>query len=87
MSLARFIFKGSGVEEILNSRATRALLESPAEAVAARMRANAPVATGALAASITIEDDSTDRAVKRVVADVPYAMVVEADTGFASRAL
>lgn len=87
MSLAKFIFKGSGVEEILNSSATRALLDSPAEAVAARMRANAPVATGALAASIHVEDDTTDRAVKRVMADVPYAMVVEADTGFASRSI
>lgn len=87
MSLAKFIFKGSGVEEILNSRATRALLESPAEAVAARMRSNAPVLSGTLAGSIEVIDDTTDRAVKRVVADVPYAMVVEADTGFASRSI
>lgn len=87
MGLERFIFKGSGVKEILNSDATRALLEGPAEAAAARMRANAPVESGALAASIHVEDDTTDRAVKRVVADVPYAMVVEADTGFASRSI
>lgn len=85
MSLARFIFKGSGVDAILNSSETRAMLDGPASQIAAVMRANAPVATGALAASITVEDDTTDRAVKRVVANVPYAMVVEANTGFASR--
>jgi hypothetical protein len=87
MSLAKFIFKGSGVEEILNSSATRALLEGPAEQAASNMRANAPVVSGDLARSITIEDDNTDRVVKRVVANVPYAMVVEADTGFASRSI
>lgn len=87
MGLERFIFKGDGVEEILNSAATRALLQGPAEEIAARVRANAPVATGALVGSIRVEDDTTDRAVKRVVADVPYAMVVEANTGFASRSI
>ena len=85
--MAKFVFKGSGVKEILNSSATRSVLEGPAEDTAARMRSNAPVVSGTLAASIHVEDDTTDRAVKRVVADVDYAMVVEANTGFAARSL
>jgi hypothetical protein len=48
---------------------------------------SAPVASGAYRDSLHIETDHTDRMVKRVVADVDYALVVEANTGNLARAL
>lgn len=83
----RFTLKSQGIGELLTSPDTRSALGPVAEDIASAMRANAPVETGTLAASVRIEDDTTDRAVKRVVAGTPYAMVVEANTGFASRAV
>ena len=87
MSLARFIFKGSGVEEILNSSETRSMLTGKAGAVLSAARSSAPVSTGAYQGSLHIEQDTTDRAAVRVVADVPYAGVVEANTGNLARSL
>lgn len=52
-----------------------------------RAKASAPVDSGAYRDSIHIETVHTDRMVKRVVADVPYAMAVEADTGNLARSL
>lgn len=69
---------GGGVE---------AVLEAEAQQAAERARANAPVASGAYRDSIHVETDHTDRMVKRVVADVDYAMVVEANTGTMARSL
>lgn len=77
-ALQQYLDGGNGVE---------ALLEEQAQATADRARANAPVKTGALRNSIRVETDRTDRMVKRVIADVPYAMVVEANTGTMARAL
>lgn len=87
MSLARFIFKGSGVEPHLNSAKTRALLTGKAQSVMSAAKSSAPVDSGAYAGSIHIEQATTDRAAVRVVADVPYAGVVEANTGTLARAL
>lgn len=87
MSLAKFIFKGSGVDDVLNSNDARSMLTDKAEAVLSAAQASAPVATGAYQASIHVEQDSTDRAVTRVVADAPHAMVVESNTGNLARAL
>lgn len=87
MSLARFIFKGSGVEAILNSSETRSLLTGKAESVLSAAQSSAPVASGDYQRSLHLEQTSTDRAVTRVVADVPYAGVVEANTGCLARAL
>lgn len=64
-----------------------ALLAAEAQERAARARASAPVSSGAYRDSIHVETDHTDRMVKRVVADVPYAMVVEANTGNMARSL
>lgn len=87
MGLAGFKLNSGGMSELLKSAGVRANLDGPAQAVAAAMRSNAPVATGALVASIEVVDDTTDRAVKRVVVSVPYVHVVEANTGFMARAL
>lgn len=87
MGLSRFIFKGNGVKAILNSSETRTMLTGKAEATLSAAKASAPVASGAYQASIHLEQDSTDRAVVRVVADAPHAMVVEANIGNLVRAL
>lgn len=87
MGLERFKLNSGGMAALLKSGEVRAQLDGPAASVAAAMRSGAPRDTGALAASITVVDDTTDRAVKRVVANVPYAIVVESRTGFMARSL
>jgi Bacteriophage HK97-gp10, putative tail-component len=76
-----------GIGNVLLSRTVRDDLTDRAGRVLARAQALAPVATGAYKASLYIQQDTTDRAVVRVVAGVAYAMVVEANTGTLSRAL
>lgn len=78
---------GRPFAEILNSAKTRAEMTEKAEKVLAEARANAPVDSGAYQASLTVEQATTDRAVARVVANVPYALDVEARTGNLARAL
>jgi len=85
--MARVKLNGRGVQAILNSSETRAILTPKAESVLAAAKASAPVASGAYRDSLHIEQDTTDRVVVRVVADVPYALLVEANTGTLSRAL
>lgn len=85
--LERLKLKSSGMAELLKSGEVRAMLEGPAEAVASAARSNAPRLTGELADSIEVVDDTTDRAVKRVVATAPHGLVVESQTGFLSRSL
>lgn len=63
------------------------MLEAAAERALSAAQSSAPVASGAYRDSLHVETDHTDRMVKRVVADVPYALVVEANTGNLSRAL
>lgn len=77
----------AGMAALLKSAGVRASLEAPAQAAAAKQRATAPRDTGALAASVKVWDDTTDRAVKRVGPTVDYALVVEARTGFMARSL
>lgn len=77
----------AGMRELLRSSGIRAALRGPAEAVAARARASAPVETGEYKASIRVESATTDRVVERVVADAPHALVVEAKTGNLARSL
>lgn len=77
-ALQAYLDGGEGVE---------ALLEEEAQQVADRAISGAPVKSGAYQNSIHVETVQTDRMVKRVVADVPYAMVVEANTGNMARAL
>lgn len=87
MGLERFKLNSGGMEALLKSGDVRSQLDGPASAVASAMRSSAPRDTGALADSIEVVDDTTDRAVKRIVANAPYALVVEAKTGFMTRSL
>jgi hypothetical protein len=65
----------------------RGALHPVADRVAAAMRAGAPRETGALAESVTVWDDTTDRAAVRVGSRLHYAAAIEAGTGFMSRAV
>lgn len=84
---ARVKLNGKGVRDVLNSGEVRDMLTEKADAVLDAARANAPVATGAYRDSLTLVQDSTDRAVVRVTSSAEHAMVVEANTGNLARAL
>jgi hypothetical protein len=83
------IFKASskGLAELLNSDGTRAVVREKAEQVLARAKQTAPHKSGAYEASLHLEDDTTDRAVVRVVAGIDYGIAVEARTGHLARSL
>lgn len=83
----RFKFRGQGVEEILKSRETRAMLTERAERVLAAAQSSAPVETGRYKAGLGVQQDTTDRAVARVVGTAPHSHIVEANTGNLARAL
>lgn len=87
MPRTRVTVNKSGARALLNDPKVRAMLREQAERVAERARAIAPVESGEYRDSITVESATTDRAVERVVAKVPYAGVVEAKTGNLARAL
>lgn len=87
MRFQRYTQKSSGIRELLTSDETRAVLTDKAQAVEAAAKSSAPVASGAYRDSIHIEQDTTDRAVTRVVSDAPHAFVVQANTGNLARAL
>ena len=87
MALRLFTPNESGVGDLLDSSDMFAMLRSRAEAVLAAARASAPVETGAYRDSLHLVEDTTDRAVVHIAADVPYAMIVESRTGTLARAL
>lgn len=88
MANARVKLNHRGIQEYLDGKhGVEAVLEDEARKRLERAKATAPVDSGAYRDSIHIETDHTDRMVKRVVADVDYAMAVEADTGNLARAL
>ena len=88
MALPRLKINHPGIQSYLDgAHGVSGLLDAEAQAVEGRAQAGAPVDSGAYKASIHIETDHTDRMVKRVVADVDYAMVVEAKTGNLARSL
>lgn len=78
---------GRPFSEILNSDGVRDFCTSRAQRTLDAARADAPVASGAYKASLQLEQATTDRAVTRVVADVDYAVFVEAKYGILARAL
>lgn len=82
---ARFKLNHAGVGEMLKSSETREKLNGPAQAALGRMQGTVPRETGALAGSLEVWDETTDRAVKRVGSRLGYALAVEARTGFMSR--
>lgn len=87
-SLSGFKLNHAGIQSYLDGgHGVSSLLDSKAAEVASRAKSGAPVDSGDYQASIHVETAHTDRMVKRVVADVPYAMIVEANTGNMARAL
>lgn len=76
-----------GMAELLMSGEMYGILEPKAQAVLSAAQGGAPVASGEYRQSLHLERDTTDRAVVRVVADAPHAMIVEANTGNLARAL
>lgn len=87
MAKVKVTLRPDGMKALLNDPGVAAEVHRRAEAVAARARASAPVASGAYRDSIHVQDARTDRAVARVVASVPYALLVESKTGNLTRAL
>lgn len=88
MATTRVVFNSKAAEDLLKSPEVRAMLRKRAEAVAARARASAPVGeTGDYRDSIGVESATTDRAVERVVARDPKALIIESKTGNLVRAL
>lgn len=87
MSLKDFRLNHGGMDSLLKGSVGHNAVEGPAEAALSAAVAGAPVETGAYRGSLHIEWDTTDRAVARVVADVNYSHVVEANTGNLARAL
>lgn len=85
--MARVKLNSSGIAELLNSRETRALLTEKAERVLSAAQASAPVATGNYKSGLQVQQDTTDRAVSRVVGTAPHSHLVEANTGNLARAL
>lgn len=86
--LSRFKLRQNGLQSYLDGgNGVEALLDEAASEAASRAQAAAPILSGAYRNSIRVETTRTDRMVKRVVADVPYAMVVEANAGTLGSAL
>lgn len=75
------------IRALLQSQAVRDELRRRAEPVLSAAQVSAPVASGRYRDSLHLVDDTTDRAVVRVVSDAPHAMVVESRTGNLARAL
>lgn len=86
--LSRFRLNSHGIQSYLDGdHGVSALVRGEAAKVLAAAQSSAPVESGDYQASLRIEETHTDRLVVRVVADVDYAMVVEAKTGNLARSL
>lgn len=85
---ARLKLNHSGIENLLKGSAADTACRPKAEAALARAQGSAPVKSGAYRASLHIvEVMHPTRKVFQIVADVDYAMLVEADTGNLARSL
>lgn len=88
MATTRLVLNHAEIQSYLDGgHGVEALLDAAAQGALAAAQADPHDETGAYEASLHIETDHTDRMVKRVVADVPYAMVQEARYGVLARAL
>lgn len=88
MTRPRIRVNQRGIEALKGLPAIGDAMHQKAEPVLAAAEAGAPVLTGAYKSSLRIVDDVVDGVrVARVVAGVPYAVFVEAETGNLSRAL
>lgn len=77
----------AGMAAMLKSAPVRAELTRRGARVLAAAKSSAPVDTGDYKAGLHLEEDTTDRAVVRVVADDWKSAIVEASTGNLGRAL
>lgn len=77
----------AGVSDLLSSDGVRSALTPHAQTVLAAAIASAPVASGRYRDSLHIVSATTDRAVERVVASAPHALLVESRTGNLARAM
>lgn len=85
---SRLKLNHGGIQSYLDGgHGVEGMLDAKAEEVAATAKSGAPVDSGAYRDSIHVETAHTDRMVKRVIADVDYAMKIEADTGNLARSL
>lgn len=88
MASTRLTINHAEIQSYLDGgHGVESMLDSAAQNVLSAAQADPHDASGAYEASLHIETDHTDRMVKRVVADVPYALVQEARYGVLSRAL
>ncbi|MDB5716448.1 MAG: hypothetical protein JWO15_3845 [Sphingomonadales bacterium] len=78
-----------GVKDLLTSSDVRSDLRERAQRVlsAAQSDASNYVVTGNYLAGLEVQDDTTDRAVVRIVGTAPYSHLVEAEHGTLARAL
>lgn len=87
MTRTRVVLDHGGMAELLKSSGVRADLTERAERVLSAAQGDPHDDSGDYERSLHIEQATTDRAVVRVVADVPYALVVEANFGVLVRSL
>lgn len=88
MGRASVKMKNAGVRELLTSDEVRADLERRGERVRSAMADSAPVESGDLAASHTVEvDEHPDRVAVHVGSDLDYALHIALATGYMARAL
>lgn len=87
MSKVRINLDHAGMAALLRSDGVQDELRGRAERVLAAARESAPVVTGEYRDSLTVVEDTTDRAVVRVTSTAPHGFIVEAATGNLSRAL
>lgn len=87
-ALSRFKINHGGIQSYLDGgNGVSALLHAKAASVLSAAQSDPHDDSGAYEASLHIEEDHTDRMVVRVIADVPYSHVVEANFGVLGRAL
>lgn len=87
MARTRVRLISRGMSQLLKDDGVGAFVAHVAERVADNARASAPVKTGRYRDSIRVVRGTTDRAVARVVASAPHAMLVESRTGNLARAM
>lgn len=88
MARTRVTINHRGIQSYLDGdHGVRDLLRSHAEPVLAAAQADPHDDSGDYERSLHIEEAHTDRLVVRVVADVPYSHVLEANYGILARAL
>lgn len=86
--LTAFKLNAAGVADVLQSDDIARELTARMEAALAKAQADAPVDSGAYRASLRLVQTVFDnRVAVSLVAEVAYALAVEADTGTLSRAL